>query len=248
MSKKRQETPASICGFKIEENRRKKDRIFALFLAVLGVVVCVISVAVFAGEENFAASYDYTIVIDAGHGGIDDGVTGTLTGVKESDLNLAIAFLLKKEFQEQGFKAVLTRTDKNGLYGVKSPGFKRRDMEKRKEIILENKANMVISVHMNKFALSYRNGPQVFFDGESESSKLLADKMQTALNKFTGNSHEALQGDYYILKCTRSPSVIVECGFLSNEQDEKNLIKEAYQKQLAAKIVEGAMQYLAGGY
>ena len=226
-----------------ETKTQKRDRIFAVSLAVLGIATVIVSVAVFAHGESSAASYDYTIVIDAGHGGIDGGVAGTLTNVKESELNLAVAYLLKHEIEKHGFRAVMTRTDKNGLYGLKGKGFKRRDMEKRKEIILKSKANMVISIHMNEFPLSSRQGPQVFFDKNSESSRLLAESIQKALNGFTGNDHICLKGDYYILKCTSSPSVIVECGFLSNAEDERNLMKEEYQKKIATKIFEGILLY-----
>ena len=140
----------------------------------------------------------------------------------------------------------MTRTDENGLYGSATGGFKQRDMRRRREIINEAKADMVISVHMNKFSSPSRSGPQVFYDGGSAAGKALADSMQTMLNGFTGNGHSALAGDYYMLKCTSAPSVIVECGFLSNPDDEKKLTDGVYRDSLAEVIVRGALYYMSG--
>ena len=197
-------------------------------------------------KADTQASYNFVVVLDAGHGGIDGGVVGVNTKVKESTLNLQMTYILKELFTTAGFPVVLTRTDDNGLYGDATDGFKRRDMQKRKEIILQAKANMVISVHMNKFSSPSRSGPQVFFEESSEAGKLFAQKMQAVLNDFTGNKHSALAGDYFMLKCTESPSIIVECGFLSNAEDERKLINKDYQRQLAEKIFNGALLYISG--
>ena len=113
-------------------------------------------------KDNLA----YVIVIDAGHGGIDGGVTGVNTNVKESEINLLIAEELKEIFEINGFTALLTRSDDNGLYGDTSPGFKKRDMEARKKIILESGADLVVSIHQNSYRASYRRGAQVFYQKE----------------------------------------------------------------------------------
>lgn len=215
-----------------------------LCLAVICLSVLCLSFANY-NKAGTKASYNFVVVLDAGHGGIDGGVVGANTGVKESQLNLQVTYLLKDLFQTAGFPVVLTRKDDNGLYGDATDGFKRRDMQKRKEIILQAKANMVISVHMNKFSSPSRSGPQVFFEKTSEAGHQLAEKMQTVLNNFTGNKHDALAGDYYMLKCTESPSIIVECGFLSNAEDERKLMDADYQRQLAEKIFQGALLYVS---
>ena len=89
------------------------------------------------------------VVIDAGHGGIDGGVSGVGTGAKESDINLQIALKLHEKCTDSGFSSVLTRKTQEGLYGVATKGFKKRDMERRKEIILEEKPSLVLSVHQH---------------------------------------------------------------------------------------------------
>lgn len=195
--------------------------------------------------DQQVSGLNYVVVLDAGHGGIDGGVVGKNTGTKESEINLEMTFLLKDLFEKGGFKVVLTRSDQNGLYGNATTGFKKRDMQKRFDIIREAKANLVLSLHCNKFPNSSRSGPQVFF-GDSEGQKL-AGKMQTVLNDFTNNNHSALKGDYFMLKCTTSPSVIVECGFLSNPGDEAKLCDQSYRKQLAEVVYKGVLLYLADG-
>ncbi len=113
-----------------------------------------------------------TIVLDAGHGGVDNGVIGKVTGVKESDLNLKITRLIEEQLKNRGVKVELTRKDYGGLYGTLAEGFKRRDMEKRRDIIRSVNPDLVISIHMNKFPMSYRSGPQAFFQKGDILSKL----------------------------------------------------------------------------
>lgn len=197
------------------------------------------------GASSVASVGVKVIVIDAGHGGIDAGVRGITTEAKESDINLAIAKKLKGYFQEAGFKAVMTRKTNAGLYGTSGKGFKMRDMKKRKQIIADNNADMVISIHQNFCPIPSKRGGTVFFDKTSESGKTLADSIQSVLNGLNEDikKNEALAGDYYMLKCTENPSVIVECGFLSNTEDEKLLNDAEYQKQIAYAIFKGAVAY-----
>ena len=212
-------------------------------------LVFVLSACVYLLGQRVVArqvfSYNFVVALDAGHGGVDGGVVGVNTGVKESQINLEMTLLLKELFENGGFKVVLTRSDQNGLYGNATTGFKKRDMQKRLDIIQEAKANLVLSLHCNKFAQSSRSGPQVFF-GDDEGQKL-ANDIQGVLNKFTNNCHSALRGDYFMLKCTTSPSVIVECGFLSNPSDEAKLCDGDYRNQLAQEIYKGVLLYLCAG-
>lgn len=188
-----------------------------------------------------------TVVIDAGHGGIDNGVQGVKTKTDEADINLSIARLLKGQFTGAGFNCVMTRTSEAGLYEDTSKGFKMRDMKKRKQIIEESGADMVISVHQNFCPLPSKRGGTVFFDKNSQSGTALALKIQEELNALPHNAkpNEAIHGDYYMLKCTESPSVIVECGFLSNVQDDELLNDADYQRTIAYAIFKGAVGYFA---
>ncbi len=139
----------------------------------------------------------------------------------------------------------MTRTTQGGLYGTSTKGFKMRDMKKRKEIIEKNNADMVISVHQNFCPIPSKRGGTVFFDKTSDCGKALADSIQSSLNSMSESvkKNEALAGDYYMLKCTQNPSVIVECGFLSNSDDDALLNSAEYQKSFAYAIFKGAVAY-----
>lgn len=189
------------------------------------------------------------IVLDAGHGGIDGGITGVNTGVKESDLNLQITFLLKSRLEEDGFEVALTRKTEAGLYGTAGKGFKRRDMEKRKEIIEKENPDLVVSIHQNLFPTRKTRGAQVFYNAQNEKGKLLAQGLQNQLNglyaKQGVKNRSIMPGNYFMLTCTQTPSVIIECGFLSNAEDEKLLISNSWQNQLAQTIATGVIEYFS---
>jgi len=194
-----------------------------------------------------ASANKIKIVLDAGHGGIDGGVTGVKTGVKESELNLKVVKKLEKYLVGAGMSVVLTRSSDAGLYGVATTKLKRKDMEKRRDIIKKAQPTLVVSVHMNKYSLSTRRGAQVFYKKTDESGKLLATCIQESFNSMEESSRDcsALNGDYYILNCTEYPSVITECGFLSNPEDEALLITEEYQDAVAYAIFKGIVGYFA---
>lgn len=221
----------------------KKSIIFAVAL----IVAIGIALGICCGTAASAtiSSAEKVIVIDAGHGGVDAGVLGVNTSVKESDINLAISRKLQSYFSAAGFTVVMTRTNNGGLYGTYSGGFKMRDMKRRKAIIEECAADMVISIHQNRCSIPTRRGGQVFYDKDSESGKELATLIQNSINGMEECSRpfSPLAGDYYMLKCTQNPSVIVECGFLSNAQDEQLLTSEEYQKKIAYAIFKGAVAY-----
>lgn len=220
-------------------------RIIALILVL---ILLFTITAVFMIEarktDNMPRLSEYVIVIDPGHGGVDGGVMGKVSGVKESDLNLLYAAELGKKFENAGFGVVLTRKDKGGLYGFATKGFKMRDMQKRKEIILEAQPVLVVSIHMNKFRSESRRGAQVFFQSGDEVSQKLAECIQLALNTVTERNYAALSGDFYICRESGCPTVIVECGFLSNKEEEMLLQQQQYRELITAAIFDGIMMYL----
>lgn len=217
--------------------------------AIIAAGVCLGVCAGVAAKSASAVNQNMpTVVIDAGHGGIDNGVQGIVTKTDEADINLAIARFLKGNFTAAGFNCVMTRSSEAGLYDDTSKGFKMRDMKKRKQIIEESGADMVISVHQNFCPLPSKRGGIVFYEKSSAVSAALAKAVQEELNalpqcvKPSAPSH----GDYYMLKCTESPSVIVECGFLSNADEDALLNDESYQRAVAYAIFKGAVGYFSG--
>lgn len=187
-----------------------------------------------------------TVVLDAGHGGVDPGSIGKRTKITESELNLTIVNKLEQLFISSGIDVVKTRQDANGLYGVYSKDYKSKDMKARKEIISSSNATLAISVHMNSFVQEKYRGAQVFYDTGNEFSEKLAFAIQTCFASDLPESNKGIAiGDYYILKCDNSlPSVLCECGYLSNPEDEALLVTDSYQNRLAYSIYKGTIAYL----
>jgi len=219
-----------------------------LFISLIFVLVFSSSITLNVVSASSLASQTrpiFTIVVDPGHGGLDPGSIGYKTKTKESDINLAVSLLLEKKLSDFGFNVVLTRQTKDGLYGISTKNYKKRDMQKRKDIINAINPNLVVSVHMNSYVRHNLRGAQVFYDKHSTESEQLALAIQDQFAERLPASDKGISiGDYYMLKCTPAPSVIAECGFLSNEADEKLLITKEYQEKLADCIFKGIVAYL----
>lgn len=189
------------------------------------------------------------IVLDAGHGGIDGGVTGVNTGIKESDVNLAITHRLREILTDMGFEVILTRKTEAGLYDTTAKGFKKRDMQKRKEIIQKADPALVVSVHQNFYPSRTSRGAQVFYKKSNEQARKFADVIQDKLNGLYAaegaKGRRISTGDYFMLDCADCPSVIVECGFLSNAADEMLLSNADFQRKIAQAIALGVVSYLS---
>ncbi len=219
---------------------------------IVALLVVMFSAGVTFGLYSFVsarstnpARFDYTIAIDAGHGGIDGGCVGDNTQAKESDLNLVIAKKLKMYLSDFGFKVVLTRTTSDGLYSNSSTNKKRDDMEKRAKIIDKNNCDMVVSIHMNYFPDSSVHGAQTFYTTKNPDSKVLSNAIQTQLNKQLQPDNTKVEqiGDYYMLEVLQLPATIVECGFLSNPTEEILLQDDEYQNKITYAIFAGIVSY-----
>ena len=180
------------------------------------------------------------IVLDAGHGGWDPGKTGA-NGANEKELNLFVAEKLAGYLEQGGAEVVLTRTSDDAL----GEG-KQTDMAERKRIVNESGGDLFISIHQNAFPSADAKGAQVFYHKSSKKGKLLAECLQENLKeRVDGNNHrQAKENDsYYILRTTEMPAVIVECGFLTNQEEEKLLNDAGYQEKLAWAIYCGILDY-----
>ena len=193
---------------------------------------------------------ELVIVLDAGHGGVDPGKVG-VDGQLEKDINLSIVMKLKDALEndsELSAKVILTRTDDSGLYNEDSINKKREDMKNRCEIIEENKPDLVVSIHQNSYHSSSVKGAQVFYYEKSEKGKLLANKIQghlvTELSNGKKGRVEKANDNYFLILNVKCPAVIVECGFLSNEDEARLLVDEEYQKKITKAIVNGIRDYL----
>lgn len=189
-------------------------------------------------DKLLDALNDRVIVIDAGHGGFDPGTIGT-SGVREDVLNLAIAQQLKTEFEDNGAQVIMTRSDENALAQNKDD-----DMKERGRIIDQSRADMVISIHNNWFNDPQVSGPLVIFMQGSEQGKKLAESVQESMNTALGASGTARSQNLLILKSGNQPSILVECGYLSNEEEESKLQQTDHQQKIVKAILEGVRSYM----
>jgi N-acetylmuramoyl-L-alanine amidase len=180
------------------------------------------------------------IVIDAGHGGFDPGAIGA-AGTHEDDLNLAVARYLKDEMEACGVQVIMTREADVGLGETQD-----ESLQERRRIIEQSGSDIVISIHMNNYKQDPKVwGPLVLFMPGSDRGKKLAETVQQSLNTALNASGTARSENLYILKSGNQPCVLVECGYLSNEEEERKLGQPDYQKKVAAAICEGIRAYFS---
>lgn len=221
-----------------------KKLISIILLCVL--VLSVFSVGLFTLKDKSVSTpiTQYTVVIDAGHGGIDGGVVGASGETKESDVNLAYSLCLGAYFEGLNFNVVYTRKDDNGLYSEFAKNKKVDDMKKREKIINNAKADLVISMHQNGFTLPDQRGITAFYKINHESSKQLADCIQDRFKcKIEHARKEALAGDYFILNCSNTTSVLIECGFLTNPEEEVLLKQSDYMNKVCHEIFSACVMF-----
>lgn len=197
----------------------------------------------FALEKAGSPKPEYTIVIDAGHGGRDGGAIGA-SGVTESELNLRYALTLKELCEEFGVGVIMTRSDMNGLYDESASNKKRSEMERRREIINSSEADLMVSIHMNSFSLPSTKGAYVFYAKGSDEGYNLAKSIQTSLCDGVDNVREYVTvGDYFVLNYSNIPAALVECGFLSNPEEEALLLSDAYRQEFCYSLLVGILSY-----
>jgi len=190
----------------------------------------------FASLPAFAMPLERRIVvIDAGHGGWDPGMVSGK--VDEKDINLQIAKKVQAHLELGGATVIITRVDDSDLSKSKSG-----DMAVRRHIANASGADIFVSIHQNAFGKSSVHGAQVFYFNESDNSKKLAEAIQSTLVSFAdpGNRFKArANSNYYVLKQTTMPAVLVECGFLTNPSEKARLLTDVYQEKIAWAIYTG---------
>lgn len=200
-------------------------------------------------DSKEAVEADFTVVVDAGHGGIDPGKVG-VDGQLEKDINLQIALKLKEVLENMSdvsIEVILTRTEDMGHYSESDSNKKMADMKKRCEIVNTSDADILVSIHQNSYHSSSVQGAQVFYYEQSEEGRRLASTIQSVLvEKLAEDGKgrvEKANDNYYILLNVKCPAVIVECGFLSNPDEAAKLTGEEYQQLVAESIAEGIVGY-----
>ena len=185
----------------------------------------------------------YFVILDYGHGGRDCGAIGVDTGVRESELTLLIGERVARALEDRGCFVLRTRTGPDALADTK-----RDDMARRGAILCSEGADCTVSIHMNKFADRSVKGPMCYYQAGADGGKALAQCVMDALTAALGrDARLANPGNNYVTRIPSVPSVLVECGFLSNPEDERSLQEPAYQQRLADAIADGVLAYLTGG-
>ena len=188
------------------------------------------------------------VIIDAGHGTPDEGAESG-NGVTEAQLNLQIALKLQNLLEQSGCTVLLTRSDENAIYDAESDTIREKkvsDLNNRVKLGNESSADIFVSIHLNKIEQQQYDGWQTFFKKGSEESKNLATAIQNNLNEAMqkeNNRTPAQLNTVYLMKHVEIPITIVECGFLSNPQEEQLLQTGEYQNKLAWGIYNGINDY-----
>ena len=195
-----------------------------------------------AGADAVLGKKKPVVFLDAGHGDFDPGKV-SVDGSLEKDINLAIAKRLKWYLEQSDVEVVMSREDDRGLYDTSTGSRKMSDMKNRCARVEESGADLVVSIHQNSYQDAQNHGAQVFYYSHSEEGKRMAEVMQKALLKADEeNTRQAKANDtYYLLKRTEVPTIIVECGFLSNPEEAAKLVSPKYQEKLAEAIAEGIL-------
>ncbi|ABR50512.1 N-acetylmuramoyl-L-alanine amidase CwlD [Alkaliphilus metalliredigens QYMF] len=216
-------------------------------IGILALIVLLIYLGDKVIETNVIPSTAKGVIIDAGHGGIDPGKVGSM-GNNEKDINLSIARYLREYLEQSGSVVLMTRDSDVGLYteGGTVRKKKNEDLQNRKKIVKESQADIFITIHVNSFTQSQYSGAQTFYPKNNPMGKRLAGILQEELVNVLdpNNKRVALEKEgIYLIRDLEIPTVLVECGFLSNPKEEKLLNDSQYQQRVAWALYIGIQRY-----
>lgn len=227
---------------------------FFLFLMLIFIFSTLILASKFVFEKNAVdASVGIgsfkTVIIDAGHGGIDGG-TSADDGTLEKDINLQIAHKLNDILQSMGIETVMIRTEDKSIHDENATTIRQKkvtDLRNRLSILNNTDDAVFVSIHQNHFSNSKYSGAQVFYSKNNPLSEQLAEHIRLPIVKYLQNNNtrenKKSGSEIYLLNNAQAPAVMVECGFLSNWNDTQNLKNEKYQQKLAFTIALGITDY-----
>lgn len=218
----------------------KRNSCIIIFVLIMFLLTFAFShiVAVSASEYN-----GITIVLDAGHGGRDGGSVG-VNGTIEKEINLKYTLALKEKLVSAGYRVELTRKTDDGLYLESAKNKKMSDLNARMEIIKRANPNLVISIHMNSFSSQSAHGASTYYRSGDESGQIVSDLIQQSLNTYLGApSNTGKVGNYYILNESYYTAVLIECGFLSNPEEERLLNTDEYLEKFVDAVYNAILLY-----
>ena len=225
---------------------------------ILWTLVFVISGLAFGAAVHFTPIFktfgqkgakDITVIVDAGHG-LPDGGTVGVGGTIEQEINLSVAQKLCEVLEGKGIGVIMTRTGENCLCdeqeGKTLRQIKKEDMNNRLEIIKKSNAALFVSVHMNYFNSQSAKGLRLFYAANHGEIKLLAENIQSRMSDVTGAKMYAVKTadkNLFLMKNPPIPAILIECGFLSNIEEEKKLNDDDYQSRIAWAIADAVEKY-----
>ena len=227
----------------------KKRLSWVLFYAVIGVSVLILthmgSTAVTVLSEMLPLERKHCLVIDAGHGGVDGGAI-SCTGIPESAFHLEIALKLNDLLCFLGYDTRMIRTSDISVYttGNSISQKKISDLKERVRITNETENAFLISIHQNSFPDSHSSGAQVFYTA-AEESQALAEMLQAAFSQVGSRRQCKKSSGIYLMEHVTRPAILIECGFLSNPEEERNLRSGEYQKKICCVIASTVDTFLS---
>ena len=230
----------------------KVKTIYLIILAVLLISFCIVMFSAFSNiTAHTSADIDdrITVIIDAGHGGEDGGAE--VDGILEKDINLSIADKLADTLRLCGVRVTEIRDEDISVYDDSAQTLREKkvsDLKHRVEIVNGSENNILVSIHQNKFDNSAYSGTQVFYSTNNDKSRVLAESIRNSVVSLLQNDNtrelKPANSDIYLLDNATVPAVIVECGFLSNDEERAKLLDSGYQSEMAYSIAMGVLEYI----
>ena len=218
------------------------------------ILISVLFCSSFAIIRSYAGTFfkrdGITVIVDAGHGLPDGGAVGT-GGTVEQEINLKIAKKLREVLEAKGIEVIMTRETENGLSDLKNASIRKMkvdDMKKRLQIMKKSNADLFVSIHINSYKTASASGLRVFYSSKFEEIKPLAENIQERMADVTGAKMSvvgAADTKLYLMKNPPLASILLECGFLSNPEEEEKLRSDDYQSRLAWAIADAVEKYYA---
>ncbi len=222
----------------------------ALMFSCFGIFFIVFFV--FGALNTYQSVFEETrtpvVIVDAGHGEPDGGAIG-VNGTLEKDINLKIAKKVEEVLDAKGVRVIMTRTGDLSLFETRDGTLrkkKREDMNTRLSIMKKSGADLFLSIHMNSFENKKANGLHVFYAENYNEIEPLAENIQERISKITGAKTHAVKTadkNLFLMKNPPVPAILVECGFISNPEEERKLNESDYQSRIAWAIAESVETY-----
>ena len=217
----------------------KIKRLIKLTLLLLLFLIIIISIFNVSASNLTFPLLGKTIYLDDWHGSVDNGAT--VNNVKEKDLNLQIVYKLKETLTSAGATVLLTRKDDNDISNPNALYRKKSDFDNRIKLINNSNADLYISIHQNIYQNKKYSGPQVFYVKDNQK---LAEIIQNTLNKYLNTKRKVKTiNNTYMYKLLKKKGILIECGFISNDNERYKLKTEEYQLKLSKIITEGIITY-----